>query len=71
MDVYACALDQTGLHEMKFLSNYTGSVREEGRERERGGVSQREMGGERERVRLRERRRGKERRERGGGGHIE
>ena len=26
VDVYSCALDQTGLHEMKFLSNLTGSV---------------------------------------------
>lgn len=24
VDIYACALDQTGLHEMKFLPNYTG-----------------------------------------------
>ncbi len=24
VDVYACALDQTGSHEMKYLSNYTG-----------------------------------------------
>ena len=24
VDVYACALDQTGLHEMRFLSNSTG-----------------------------------------------
>ena len=24
VDVYACALDQTGLHEMKYLSNLTG-----------------------------------------------
>jgi len=26
VDVYACALDQTGLHEMKYLSNLTGLV---------------------------------------------
>ncbi len=25
VDVYACALDQTGTHEMKYLSNDTGS----------------------------------------------
>eukprot|EP00050_Salpingoeca_kvevrii_P010416 m.8299 g.8299 ORF g.8299 m.8299 type:complete len:767 (-) comp2844_c0_seq1:371-2671(-) len=24
VDIYACAFDQTGLHEMKYLSNYTG-----------------------------------------------
>ena len=24
LDLYSCALDQTGLHEMKFLANYTG-----------------------------------------------
>lgn len=26
VDIYSCALDQTGLHEMKFLPNFTGSV---------------------------------------------
>ena len=24
VDIYSCALDQTGLHEMKYLCNYTG-----------------------------------------------
>ena len=24
IDIYSCALDQTGLHEMKFVSRYTG-----------------------------------------------
>lgn len=24
LDIYACALDQTGLHEMKFCPRYTG-----------------------------------------------
>lgn len=51
MDVYACALDQTGLHEMRFLSNYTGSVRE--RERGGGKVRLREGGGEGETGRVR------------------
>lgn len=26
VDVYACALDQTGTHEMRYLSSYTGLV---------------------------------------------
>ena len=26
VDIYSCALDQTGLHEMKFLCNYTGYI---------------------------------------------
>ena len=24
IDIYSCALDQTGLHEMKYVSNFTG-----------------------------------------------